>query len=114
MKFHLQHIDELVSLVPVSAGRPLDDFTPHAHPARRGGRGRAGKANPGGGRGGRGPEPPEGGRDVQHGGRQVEEEERPARGLDGSVHRRERYGHEDTQETRVNPGCTSCLIAPVY
>lgn len=70
----------------------MDNLAPHAHPSRWGSCGSAGKTNPGGGRSGRGPEPPEGGGDVQHRGREVEEEERSAGGVDGSIHHCERCG----------------------
>lgn len=73
------------------SGGLLDRLGPDAHPPRRRGRGRAGEADPGGGRSGRRPAPSEGGGDVQHGGRQVEEEERAAGGPDGRVHHCERY-----------------------
>lgn len=71
----------------------MDKFAPNAHPSCWGSCGSAWKADPGGGGSGRGPEPPEGGRDVQHRGRELEEEEFAAGGSDGCFHHCERYRH---------------------
>lgn len=67
-------------------GGPMDMPALYAHPPCRRCRGSPREADPGGGRSGRRPETVEGGGNVQHGGREVEEEERPAGGPDGRVY----------------------------
>lgn len=66
-------------------------LVPHAHTSRWCSCGSAGKTNPGGGRSGRRPESSEGGGDVQHGGREVEEKKLSAGSINGCIHHRERY-----------------------
>lgn len=86
---------DLVAMVSVCfclpAGRPLDKFTPDAHSSCWGGCGSPRKADPGSGRSGRGPESCQGGGDVQHRGREVEEEERSSGGPHGGFHHSQRY-----------------------
>lgn len=81
----------LVQLCWISAGWPLAQIAPHAHCSCWCSCRRARETDPCGGRRGRGPEPPEGGGDVQHRGRQVEEEELPEGSADGCVNHCERY-----------------------
>lgn len=69
----------------------MDQRAPHAQPTSRCCCGRAGEATAGRGRSGRGPKPPEGGGDLQHRGREVEEKEQSAGGLNGRIHHCQRF-----------------------
>lgn len=69
----------------------MDKLGPNAHSSCRGSRGGAGEADPGGGRSGRRTDPSEGGGDVQHRGREMEEEECSAGSTDGCIHHCKRY-----------------------
>lgn len=69
----------------------MDKLAPHGHASSRCSCDSAGEATAGCGRSGRGPKPPEGGGDLQHGGREVEEKERSAGGLNGRIHQRQRF-----------------------
>lgn len=88
----------------VPAGGSVDKLAPHAHASSGRGCGGAGETTAGCGRSGGGPKPPEGGGDLQHGGREVEEKERSAGGLNGHIHHCQRF----TLSCLSSQNCSHC------